>query len=135
MSYVVSLVHPPVGGAAFGKSAVDYVPTLGLVATATYRLITRESPFVSLSDARTLAQITAQVDLSTDIEHVSGLTVRCDPQDEAPHPCWCCERLVLPTDHALAGEEDALCTGCYTWARGEDQCLHEHSAHASGEEG
>ncbi len=64
----------------------------------------------------------------------SGLIFRTDPAESAPHPCPCCLRLVLPTDHEQASLEDAYCLGCFTWDRNTAQCLPANSAHPATEE-
>lgn len=128
MSYVLSVIHPPTGGAAYGKAVtLDPVATKGaLQRRIEYVLMTEAGADKSGSMAFGLAVITA--DPGWEIQHESGMTFRIDPADEAPHPCPCCGRLVLPADL-----EDTLCAGCFTWNRGDVQCLPENTAHLTEE--
>lgn len=138
MGYVLSVIHPPVAPAAFGKAvvspgmpshafAVEYAVQPLMGAGLSYDEATRFAGEVWLG-----AETTGQV-----IRHEpTGIEFRIDPADQAPHPCPCgedddnpCRRLVLPTDHAYAHDEDAYCLGCYTWSRDVKQCLPVNTGH------
>jgi hypothetical protein len=85
---------------------------------------------VTRSEADRVGLTVARKDTGTEWCHaVTGIIFRVDHADRAPNACPCCGRLVLPGDHALAGSDDAYCTGCYTWERGSDPCLPENTAH------
>jgi hypothetical protein len=130
MHYVLSMVHPPENGAAFGKATV-FEPT-PLKETAAFEAARLLGDIVEL-DLVPLAVFSHQLKVKntgTDILHEeSGVTFRIDPADTPPNRCPCCGRLVKPEDSAFAGEDDTLCDGCYPWHRTTPQCLPENSAH------
>jgi hypothetical protein len=108
MNYVLSVVRPPEGGAAFGTATVlDPVHDFGAFATA----------------------LTHELTGTERVHTGTGLTFRIDHADRAPNACGCCGRLVLPSDHALAGSDDAHCLGCYTWSSNNIGCDPHHTAH------
>lgn len=57
------------------------------------------------------------------------VSLRIDSPDFPPNICPCCGTLVRPKDHALAGDPDAYCLGCYPWDRNVPACLPANSAH------
>lgn len=128
--YVLSVVHPPIGLAAYGRAVVSS-PALhrGWAVRAPGRLIMQDfgcsqSDADALTNAmRTLPDGTPCTDVAT------GLTFRIDLADSAPHPCPCCDRLVLPTNHAYAADEDTYCDGCFTWSHNIPACLPANTAH------
>src|SRR5574341_1640695 len=131
MSFTLSVTRTPVNGAAFGTSrTLGPLPTTAAVARETAWLLAG-SPFnVPTDEAKRYALSLARKDHGTEHTHTgTGLVFRTDPADQAPHPCPCCSRLVLPTDHAYATEEDAYCLGCFTWDRNVSACLPANSAH------
>lgn len=133
MSYVLTIVHPPVAPAAFGKSLVSAArPSQLFAAELAVHQLTLEG--VDRGEAsRFAASIwSASEEIGKEVRHEpTGLTFRIDPADNAPHSCPCdgCGRLVLPTDHRDAGMEDAYCLGCFTWNRDDIQCLPANTAH------
>lgn len=129
MSYALTVIHPPVPPAAFGKAVVlDPVATKGaLQRQIEYVLMTEAGSDKFGAMAFGLTIITA--DPGWVIQHESGMSFRVDPADNAPHPCPCCGRLVLPGDHALADHDDVLCVGCFTWNIVPVGCLPANTAH------
>jgi hypothetical protein len=128
MSYVLSVIYPPVAPAAFGKArcigpmkngdlgmghAANILSALGVP--------DKEANVFVVVFTRTLGVAATH--------EGTGLTFRLDKAADAPHPCPCCERLVLPEDHAYAYDEDAYCLGCFTWSRDKAQCLPVNTAH------
>lgn len=139
--YVLTVIHPPTGGAAYGKAVtLDPVSTRTALMRRVEYVLTTEAG-ADKSDALSFALTVNSVDPGWETTHGSGLAFRFDPADNAPHPCPCggedgedsCGRLVLPTDHAYAYIEDAYCTGCFTWKRGDVQCLPANTAHPAEE--
>jgi hypothetical protein len=133
MNYVLSVIHPPVPPAAYGRAvtpAQDPFTSLGSAVKLVVWVLSTERPgTATLGDAKVIGRELMDAP-GREFRHAeSGLTFRIDPADDAPHPCPCCERLVLPGDHALAHHEDALCEGCYTWARGVTACQPGRTAH------
>lgn len=129
MSYVLSVIHPPVAPAAFGQATIteEVISADHAADVAGDVLIRMEVPTMA---ARRFGTELAQLGTGTAKQHPgTGVSFRIDPADEAPHPCPCCGRLVLPTDHADAAMEDAYCTGCFTWERNVPQCLPANTAH------
>lgn len=128
--YVLSIIAPPIGLAAYGRAVVSS-PALhrGWAVRAPGRLIMQDfgclqSDADALTNAmRTLPDGTPCTDVAT------GLTFRIDSADTPPNACPCCRRLVAPADALFAGEDDTLCDGCYPWHRTTPQCLPAHSAH------
>lgn len=138
--YVLTVIHPPEGGAAYGKAEVR-APITNVVDTshAAFRvMVGRARPGMAWGQAdqyRAILVSAAIRDGHGEVTVPSGFTFRIDPADNPPHPCPCdgCGRLVLPTDHAYADAEDAYCLGCFTWNRGDVQCLPESTAHPAEE--
>lgn len=129
--FVLSVTRPPAHGAAFGKSITfGPLPTTAAVAREAAWLL-GGSPFnIPTDEAKRYGLSLARKDPGTQWVHTqTGLIFRIDPADNAPHPCPCCTRLVLPTDHEQAGLEDAYCLGCFTWDRDVSACLPANSAH------
>lgn len=129
MSYVLSVIHPPVAPAAFGKAtlteAVSEVQHAGDVAGDI--LIRMDVPVMA---ARQFGNDLARLGTAVIKTHEpSGFGFRIDPADTPPNACPCCGRLVAPEDAMFAGEDDTLCDGCYTWARTTPQCLPANTAH------
>lgn len=129
MSYVLSVIHPPVDGAAFGVSSV-----LEGVSMRQYAADGAGAALIELGvrtlEAREFANMLARELLGTECMHGgTGLTFRIDDASSPPNVCPCCSRLVKPGDHADAGMEDAYCLGCFTWNRGDVQCLPANTAH------
>lgn len=133
--YVLTVIHPPVNGAAYGRAVVlDPVPYLAVKRQVRYLLETECGVNRDESTAFALSVETGRA-----ITHEpSGFTFRIDPADNAPHACPCgegeddgdpCGRLVLPTDHALATHDNAFCLGCYPWDITITPCLPANTAH------
>ena len=133
--YVLSITHPPENGAAFGKAvvsramashafAVEYAVQPLMVAGLPYSEATLFASEVWAQSEEPGAVVTHKP---------TGITFRIDPADNVPHPCPCCDRLVLPTDHLYAYAEDAYCLGCFTWSRNVEACLPENTAHSHKE--
>lgn len=130
MSYVLSVIHPPVAPAAYGKAEVfaKPLPLQSAASNATLFLLNQRG--TSNSECVEFGKLLLRADTGAGAAHrPSGFIFRIDPADNAPHPCPCCGRLVLPTDHADAGMEDAYCLGCFTWSRDKIQCLPANTAH------
>lgn len=137
MSYVLTIIHPPTGGAAYGK-ARSYPPALSHVFAVEYAVQPLMGAGLPYSEAtgfasRVWARAAAPGAMS--VHEPTGIAFRIDPATDAPHPCPCdgCDRLVLPTDHAYADAEDAYCLGCFTWSRTVEACLPENTAHPAEE--
>lgn len=130
MSFVLSVTRAPVNGAAFSPSQTLGPMSLGAVAREAVWLM-GGSPFsIPAEEAKRFALSLTRKEHGTLWAHTpTGLIFRIDPATEAPHPCPCCTRLVLPTDHEQAGLEDAYCLGCFTWDRDVSACLPANSAH------
>lgn len=131
MSYVLSVIHPPVAPAAHGKAVImqeEVIEIQHAGDAAGDVLIRMDVPvMVARMFGNHLARIGTGV---TETHQLSGFAFRVDPADNAPHPCPCCERLVLPEDHAYAGHDDALCTGCFSWGPPQiPQCHPANTAH------
>lgn len=129
MGYVLSVIHPPVAPAAFGNAVVlDPVGTKeALQRRVEYVLMTEAGADKGSAMAFGLTVTTSNPGWEI-AEGSSGLVFRFDPADDAPHPCPCCGRLVLPTDHAYAHDPDAYCLGC--WADSVNPgCLPANTAH------
>jgi hypothetical protein len=144
MSYVLTVIHPPVNGAAFGKAVVlDPVPYHATAAKRQARYVLETEGGATHEESGDFGMKLVLAEVGRLVTHEpSGLTFRIDPADSAPHPCPCgneedgeniCRRLVLPTDHAYADAEDAYCLGCFTWSRDVEACLPENTAHAAEE--
>lgn len=127
--FVLSIVLPPVEGAAFGKATVfEPVHQLGLIPVAGSAFLFRRPEIIDRESARMALAMVTHAPLTTEVTH-KGVTFRIDPAERPPNVCPCCGRLVKPGDHSNAGDEDALCLGCFTWKRGVPQCLPANSAH------
>lgn len=129
MTYVLSVVFPPVDGAKHGKAAVmEPVTQLQYAGdVAGDKLIASEIPTL---EARAFGNELARLGTGVNVLHKeTGLTFRVEPVRAAPHPCPCCGGLVLVDDHAYAHDEDAYCLGCFTWDRNVSPCLPGNSAH------
>lgn len=131
MSYVLSVIHPPVTPAAFGKAEVW--PPVGDPSYAAETVVTvlLNAPYhPTITEAREFAHALKRELPGTQRCHTqTGLTFRIDPADTPPNACPCCGRLVAPEDAMFAGEDDTLCDGCYTWYRTTPQCLPANTAH------
>jgi hypothetical protein len=131
MSYVLSVIHPPVAPATFGRAVVS-VPVLSHALAAEFAVKPLMDAGLTYDEATHFAST-----VWLDSEHpgavltheATGLSFRIDPTDNAPHPCPCCGRLVVPSDHAYAHDPDAYCLGCYTWDRNTEGCLPANTAH------
>lgn len=129
MNYVLSIVLPPEGGAAFGKAMVfETVPTIGMISLSGPGYLFNHPEIIDRESARLALQMVGSAGTGSEVTH-KGVTFRIDPADRAPNACPCCGRLVLFGDHALAGSDDAYCLGCFTWKRGMTPCLPENTAH------
>lgn len=128
MSYVLSVIHPPTDGAVYGKATT--FESTGEKSTAAFeaaRMLGNVEE-LWLGQLAVFSNRLITADTGTGIQdESSGLTFRIDPITNAPHPCPCCGRIVLPADL-----EGALCAGCYTFDDTE-QCLPENTAHATEE--
>lgn len=132
--FVLSYVLPPAEGAAFGKATVLSPVRYTAHAAVAMSLVLQQRGQFTHTQAKRLALSLGRAETGTEwTEPQTGITFRIDPADQAPHACPCCGRLVLPTDHAYAHDEDAYCLGCFTWDRNTPQCLPENSAHSTRE--
>lgn len=132
MSYALSIICPPEGDAAYGKAKI-YTPISAAQVMSTVARTAQREVGLSPSAAQKLSTSMLKAGQGVALPRAgSGWMFRLDPASCAPHPCPCCFRVVLPSDHAHAGHEDALCEGCYTWDRGVKGCLPESTAHAAG---
>ncbi|MCP9209570.1 hypothetical protein [Streptomyces cucumeris] len=133
MSFVLSVIQPPEGEARYGKATVSTpVPERKNLHTIAYWAMRKHSPHMHPDEiSRYAGQIANKKTGEVAVEASTGLAFRVDEEEDAPHACPCCERLVLPEDHAHASAEDAYCLGCFTWDRNTEQCLPGNSAHAS----
>jgi len=129
VSYVLSVIMPPVAPAAFGQAIVTE-PVIGEQYAADAAGDVLIDMGVRTLEARTFGIYLAGADVGTNVTHrPSALVFRIDPADQAPHPCPCCGRLVLPEDHADAHLDDAYCLGCFTWDRNVPACQPGLTAH------
>lgn len=137
MPFVLSIVHAPLNGAAYGKAVVlDPVEYCAQASYAVARALINAPQHVPAKRAKAWAKRYFDTDYVTGTGHthqLTGLTFRIDRDDHAPNACPCCGRLVNFQDHALAGSDDAYCLGCFTWERGAEPCLPENTAHAKNE--
>lgn len=133
MRFILSAIRPPEGETKYGKAVTPgrdpFESVAGATKAVTWVLANRTPGSVVPSVARGIAQEVMESPGREFRHAATGLTFRVDPEGEAPHPCPCCERLVMPDDHAYAGAEDAYCLGCFTWSRDIEACLPENSAH------
>jgi hypothetical protein len=131
MSYVLSIVHPPESGAAYGKATVlDPVKSMEAVHRRVAHILLTEHSTPVRESADFANALIHELTGTGRVHTGTGLTFRIDHADRAPNACPCCGRLVNWQDHALAGSDDAYCTGCYTW--GDDRkisCDPNHTAH------
>lgn len=128
MQYVLSVIHPD-------KTAVVLDPVghpAALVRRVAYILST--PPYtVTSEEARRFGLTLTRKPLATEwVNTETGFIFRIDGSKYPPNVCPCCKALVRPDDHEAAGQEDALCLGCFTWKRGVPQCLPENTAHPEG---
>lgn len=142
MSFTLGVIEPPQGEAKYGKAAViPSLPDRMTVRNITFdKLWTAdpnapatpdEGPWEHDAQAWKFAEQFMSAESGTELtDPRTGLHFRIDKAEDAPHPCSCCGRLVLPADHAYAHDPDAYCTGCYTWDRNVAACLPENTAHA-----
>lgn len=131
--YVLSVIHPPEEGAAFGKAEVlDPVNSRDTVWRRVFHVLETDCDDLAIASAG--ADEVTSTHQGVEVRPSgTGIAFRIDPVDNAPHPCPCCDRLVLPTDHAYANAEDAYCLGCFTWSRNVEACLPENTAHSHKE--
>lgn len=135
MSYVLTVIHPPVAPAVYGKAEVSEARSLVQYAADLAGQMLIDGGVRTLP-ARFFANHLANEPFGMPYVHDdTGLAFRIDPADNAPHPCPCCSRAVFPGDHADAHMDDAYCTGCFTWNRGDVQCLPANTAHTEYPEG
>lgn len=135
MSYVLSIIQPPEGGAAYGKALVS-VPRSDRELVALFAVAQLTLEGVPRTDAAlfALGLLEESERLGTEVTHTgTGLTFRIDDADTPPNVCPCCSRLVKPEDAMFAGMDDTLCDGCYTWHRTTPQCLPANTAHPTKE--
>lgn len=136
MSYVLTVIHPPADGAAFGKAEQLEPVRYHARAAKTQAVHALFTHGVSKDNAKAFGYSLWMTDEGTPLRHGgTGLTFRIDPANNAPHPCPCdgCGRLVLPTDHAQAHHEDAYCLGCFAWSHSDVGCLPANTAHSAKE--
>lgn len=137
--FILSVVRPAVGEAKFGKATVSGPfprrADLRNFAFDVLREYEQGSPAMPESQAWRYAEQISEKPLGVEsVELRLGLHFRIDKAEDAPHPCPCCGRLVLPTDHAYAHDKNAYCLGCFTWNRSTPAGLPENTAHATREE-
>jgi hypothetical protein len=143
MSFVLSAVRPPEGEAQYGKALVPEQDPFTVVGSAIRMVVwvfAQQSAPVTVGEAREIGRNLMDAP-GREIRHSgTGFTFRLHKvgkYGEVPHPCPCdddgntCGRLVLPTDHALAADEDAYCLGCYPWDRNIPACLPKSTGHAT----
>lgn len=135
MDYVLTVIHPPVNGAAFGKAVtLDPVRYHATAAKRQARYVLETEGGTTREESGEFGVKLVRAENGRLITHEwSGLAFRIDRADNAPHPCPCCGRLVEPGDHAYAHDEDAYCLGCFTWSRNVEACLPENTAHPAKE--
>ncbi|MBD3004606.1 hypothetical protein [Streptomyces sp. 5-10] len=134
--FVLSAISPPEGEAKYGKARVcsprERKPH---VISQVSEILRKRDPRMSVKEADLYGLQIARAELGfVSVVASMGLRFRVDDINNKPHPCPCCDRLVVVTDHAYAYNEDALCLGCSTWNRNIPACLPENSAHATKEE-
>lgn len=128
--FVLSYVLPPEEGAAFGKATVlDPFTSKGRAAIAAGSVVLHEHDSSTDDAVAATTHLHEQPTGADWTQPQTGIIFRIDPADTPPNVCSCCGRLVKPGDHALAGDPDAYCLGCFTWKRDIPQCLPENSAH------
>jgi hypothetical protein len=134
--FILSVTLPPANGAAFGASTVcTPLPARKDLHTPIYWALRKAAPWMHPDELSRYAGQIREKDLGKEVVEAStGLRFRIDPADNAPHPCPCCARLVLPTDHAHAHADDAYCLGCYTWEGSMPDCAPANTAHPVTEE-
>lgn len=135
--YVLSVIHPPANGAAFGKARGVGRPVKHKAKAAVFLAsVLFLDGGIPVQEANRLSRIFIRKPVGTEWTHPgSGFTFRLDPAAGAPHPCPCggvwgdgCGRLVTPDQHAYAHHGDAVCEGCWgdTVNHG---CLPANTAH------
>lgn len=138
MQYALSIVEPPQGAAGYGKvKVIGPIPEHAVFRRIYWALRERDAALHPDVANKFASEITRKEIGTGTTEPSTGLSVylhKVTENDEPPHPCPCCGRLVLPDAHAYAGSEDAYCTGCFTWDRNVPACLPKNTAHATREE-
>jgi hypothetical protein len=131
--YTLSYVLPPEGGAKYGKATVLEMESLADTFDTLRNVMADKTgtlPPINLPGS--LAYLLTSTDTGTDTyDPVTGYTFRLDHADRLSNACGCCGRLVKFGDHALAGSDDAYCTGCYTWGGKEISCDPANTAHVN----
>jgi len=123
--YVLSCVRPD------RIADMDHVPTVQIAAFSAAR--TLGDLGVAFEGKDMISDELLRAPVGTELTHESsGYTFRIDSADNPPNICSCCEALVRPGDHAMAGTEDAHCLGCFTWDRNTPACLPANTAHPEG---
>lgn len=131
MSCVLSIIHPPVAPAKYGKATVS-VPAPSHAFVVEWAVAPLVKAGVPYSEATLFAAEIwrgAEHPESVTVHEPTGIAFQIHDAVNAPHPCPCCGRLVEVGDHADAHMEDAYCTGCFTWNRDDNQCLPTNTAH------
>jgi hypothetical protein len=129
VSYVLSVIQPPVAPAAFGQATVSE-PVIGEQHAADAAGDVLIDMGVRTLEARSFSIALAHELTGTLRTHTgTAVSFRIDSASTPPNVCPCCGRLVAPEDAMFAGEDDTLCDGCYTWHRTTPQCLPANTAH------
>lgn len=138
MWYVLTTIYPAIKPAAYGRAEVS-TPTRSQLLACEHAVKPLMRAGLSFDEATYYASgiwTDASQPGAVTTHGATGLSFRIDRADDAPHPCPCgideddpCGRLVLPDDHAYAYAPDAYCLGCFTWNRGDVQCLPANTGH------
>ena len=132
MSYVLSVIHPPIAPAAHGKAVVmreEVIEIQHAADTAGDVLIRMDVPVLA---ARAFGNELAQLGTAAlKVHQPTGFAFRIDQAETPPNACPCCGRLVAPEDAMFAGDKDTTCDGCYPYARefAGPACLPRNTAH------
>lgn len=131
MSYVLSVIYPPVAPAAYGRAETFQPASYKVLAASLVQAVLIRTPVVLGKGVLTqLERELEDAPTGTEIKNVeSGLTFRIDDVDTPPNACPCCGRLVRPEDAMFAGDKGTLCDGCYPYGLAGPVCLPANSAH------
>lgn len=131
--FVLSIVSPAEGDAKYGKAWISRpLEVKSDLRTPAHTALRRRNPHMTIDEAsRYAGQIVAKDPGAVSVESSTGLLFRIDTEENAPHLCPCCGRLVLRDDHRYADTENAHCLGCFTWEVDAPPHLPENSAHST----
>ena len=130
MNFVLSVITPPQGAAGYGTATASDPKSLDDLHTVAYWALRTAAPWMHADElSRYAGQIVSTTSGAEKVESFTGLRFRIDAEEDAPHPCPCCLRLVLPKDYIYADAKDAYCLGCVAWKRDIPACLAVNTAH------